>query len=162
VKSDAILLAGLLAISIATGWRITTLWSSDGVTELSPPKVAGTQELFVEAPAVKQPVVLARTLFSPQVSKHPAQTPAVQSDDSKGGGRQAALRLVGVVAEGPDRIALISHNGSVSRLREARTIGPWTVVRIDARSATLRNDRTTETLWLDSMLSKGVAAPESQ
>ena len=108
----------------------------------------------MEHPVPVQTATPVRPLFSrPDVSNeaNDAQSGAAKGRASEG----ASLpRLVGVVAEGDRRIAVISHQGALIRAREKSRVGEWTVARIEPRSALLRTATKSEMLWLDPTKAK--------
>jgi len=87
-------------------------------------------------------------------------TTVVTSDEITGtikdGGNSSEhrLALIGIVSDLRQRLALIRHGGKIRRVREAETIGSWTVVKINPRTATLRRGTESRELLLDPPLSK--------
>lgn len=59
------------------------------------------------------------------------------------------LRLVGVLAHGASKLAVVHTRGELVRLRETDSIEGWTVTRIEARTAHLRQGDKTRILQLD-------------
>lgn len=63
---------------------------------------------------------------------------------------QARLpRLVGIIIQGADRIAIMEVGGKIRRVRENSEVNKWTLVRVDARSILMRSSDETRTVMLD-------------
>ena len=102
--------------------------------------------------AIKSDVAAAMTLpwkrpiFSrPAAATSPAGTANGPSTDA----HAQAIRLVGVVAEGDRRLALLSLDGRLVRSAPGASIGEWTVQSIDVRSVTLAKNLESQILRLD-------------
>src|SRR5262249_41754171 len=138
----------MLALAL---WRAESLFRDP-----LPPAVAAParqpQTLIVPAPdrISARSTTLVRPLFSR--SQNGDDTSAVRSSraTTEPASESTALpRLVGVVSDGERRLAIIAHNGVTLRIGENKNVGDWTVVRIEQRSALIRNRSKSEMLWLD-------------
>jgi hypothetical protein len=88
------------------------------------------------------------------------RTASVSNDEVTGtikGGTDAheqKIALVGVIVESRQRLAVILHAGKIRRVRETETVGPWTLTKIEPRTATLRRGTELRELLLDPPLAK--------
>ncbi len=138
----AVLLVLLLAAAV---WRGSALVAGEFTT---PP-----------VPSAK-PIDLAKLDNAPNSALLPAGWPRplfARSDAADAGRSQTnrivpeneTPRLIGIALDGEYRIAVLSHNNVVLRLRQGDKVGKWTITQIKVRSAVMRAGEQSEVLELD-------------
>lgn len=148
------LLLAAATVTILATWRASALFG-DPLPVNAPAAIWTAHALpQIEHPVTAQPAMPVRPLFSRLDVSNEAND--ANSGDAKGRASAGASlpRLVGVVAEGDTRIAVIAHQGALIRAREKSRVGDWIVARIEPRSALLRTATKSEMLWLDPAKSK--------
>jgi hypothetical protein len=146
-RADLGLIAAAIVMTVVATMRASTLWHGSYIPEaeaisaarpLSPPS-------GVSAPA--KPWV--RPLFSRPGSGLAAEPPNANTMSGTAPGSQLP-RLIGVIINQNDRVAILGYAGKVQHLQENGRIGSWTLSRIDRRSAMLQSATESHLLKLDS------------
>ena len=147
MRGIRLLLSGaIVGLSVASAWRLNVL--------LAPIPAA-------VAPRLPEPIAAeARRSSASQSEASPWARPLFRQPDSQSGaqadvtgtaGSSTKLpRLVGIVADGNRRLAVILYEGALLRIAEKQKIGSWTVARIDLHSALLQDAQTLLRVRLDS------------
>jgi hypothetical protein len=141
----------LVAAVVAT-WRAFALFGNPLAEPAAAPTFKRPDTTQAQRPAATPAAVPVRPVFSRFEGTSPAQSG--QARARAGTASTALPRLVGVIADGDNRIAVIAHQGVIVRAREQMRVGEWTVVRIEPRSALIRTTTKSEMLWLDPARSK--------
>ena len=151
-RSTIRLLLAAAMVTIMATWRASALFG-DPLPPIAPVALWTPRA----TPQIEHPVtVQAATPVRPLFSRFDVSNGVNDADPGAAKGRVGASlpRLVGVVADGDTRIAVIVHQGALIRAREKSRVGDWTVARIEPRSALLRTATKSEMLWLDPAKSK--------
>jgi hypothetical protein len=144
-RADLSLLVVAAAASIAAFGRVHALMGDPAVgldPSVAAPRAPSVPEIR-SAPSVPW----QRPLFSRMAS------PAKPADDNitTGGVAQnvALPRLIGVIINENDRMAIFIYGAKVQRVAENQEIGEWLLTSIRRREATLRRNAETIVLKLD-------------
>ena len=143
-SANAVLLSAAIALGVVSLWRIGALWGSPQLAALPAAPAPLANDAIRHFDGASEPRSWLRPLFSQFA---PRSGPS--SDVTGTTGEPKAPRLVGVIADGDRRIAVIAYNGAVLRVAEKQNVGSWTVVRVDAHSALLKDEQGSLRLRLD-------------
>jgi hypothetical protein len=151
-RGDIALGVATTATLLAAAMRCVSMFQSPsgGIAIAATPAAQPSLEI-VSRPLPPTPSALQRAVFArpAPAAREVAAAPAPVGKISTGSASVQLPRLLGVIVEGSNRVAVISLGGAISRIRENSKIGNWTVTRIDERSALLHTATTSEVLWLD-------------
>jgi hypothetical protein len=156
-RDTSALVIGSVAIAVLALWRAGDLLREPLPT--APAPAAWTpSEIDLGSPRNSiQATTMVRPLFSRQQDAGDgAGARSGQAGSAPPSQNTRLPRLVGVVAEGDRRIAIVAYKGAILRVGEKGNIGEWTMVRIEPRSALVRGGARSEMLWLDAGSAKAV------
>jgi hypothetical protein len=135
-----------MAMTLAAVLRVETLWRGDYVPESEPLAPARPLASMPVAPGPSKP--WARPLFSRSNAAGEGLPSGSVSTPGAAPGSQLP-RLIGIIINQNDRVAILGYAGKVQRLQESGQIGSWTLSRIERRSALLQNATESHLLKLD-------------
>jgi hypothetical protein len=138
------LLSVLAGVAI---WRVSALVADD--TPGSSPAPAAAIDIAKLGHAPRHgppPTAWTRPLFGRDTDRDAtvAKGPGLERSPGK-----EIPRLIGVALDGEHRVAVLSHNNVVVRVRQGEHVGQWTLVQINMRSAVMRVGQQSEVLELD-------------
>lgn len=152
------LVVGLTAaISIAAAWRLLALIGGPAPPDPVASSVLRGSVPVVVAPGPYMAASWSRPLFS--TTDGAANSAALKTKPVNTAAKPHMPRLIGVLTQGTDRIAVIDINGQLKRVRQNDTVGEWRLVRVDPRTVVVRLQDVTHTLSLDQPVSGERSAP---
>jgi hypothetical protein len=130
------------ALVLFAAWRILELWIE--------PAAGNTSALQPKDPVMKQDLPSAvslpwsRPLFSKPVARQEAGASPPPLDEAS-----QAPRLVGVIVDGGNRIALLELKGKLLRGRQGAAVGSWSIIDIEPRSVLAESRGSRRLFYLD-------------
>jgi hypothetical protein len=146
-RGDLGLLAAALAMMVVAAMRVGSFWRGDYLPAAEP--VATARPVASPAVAPTPSKAWVRPLFSRPNSAVEADPSSAVVTSSTTSDSQLP-RLIGVIINQNDRVAILGYAGKVQRLQENGRIGNWTLSRIDPRSAMLKSATESRLLKLDT------------
>ena len=142
-RADLELVAAAGVMMVVATMRVGAFWRA-------PDAAAG--ESVSAAKPVLQPAdttAVAKPWPRPLFSRSNSGADALDASAMAGTGPSVELpRLIGVIINQNDRVAVLGYAGKVQHLQENGKIGTWTLSRIERRSATLKNESGSHLLQL--------------
>lgn len=133
------------ALALLLVWRITGLWTSSEPSGRDPARQPNPPVIKADLPAAMS-FHWARPLFAKPTSvKADSAGPSATSDESTG----PPLRLVGIIADGDNRVAVIALKERLVRAQRGTMISSWKVLGIESRSISVESRGETSILSLD-------------
>lgn len=133
------------ALTLLLVWRATSAWNGPEPPTLPPIRQPKDHVLSTELPKAMT-FHWVRPLFSiPQPAKLVKPAGSLPQSESS----ETASRLVGVIGDGENPVALMAIDSRLVRSYRGSKIGAWTVLAIDARSIVLEKRGETMILYLD-------------
>lgn len=146
-RGNSLLFAVAAALTAASAARLWAFSASSPATQpIRPPPVAAVTEASV-ATAEAQP--WSRPLFS--LSASGSDLPSEVTGST---GSAQLPKLIGIVADGDRRVAVMVFDGKAVRVDAQQRIGTWTVVRVDPHSALLEDAQSSFRIRLDPAASR--------
>lgn len=146
IRNETIMVSAACLIAAATVLRIVTVDKPSQSIVPSKGNVSAALEALPEPRKIKLGP-LPRPLFSLPPPINRDVTGSIPSA-SKGADPSLPV-LLGIIVQADQRTAVVRHDGKIKTIRETDQIGPWTVTRIDTRTALLRQGDHSEELFLD-------------
>lgn len=130
-------------LAIFAAWRLVGIWTVPEALSLEPLRRPNDPVVKADLPSAMS-FHWVRPLFERPVSQKPDNS-AKPSEESPA----QAPRLVGIIAEGENRIAILESKGRLVRSQTGTMVGSWRIVGIEPRSILLKNGGETKILGLD-------------
>jgi hypothetical protein len=145
-RADLGFIAAAIAMTAVATMRGSTLWHASYIPAAEPISATRPVAPLSGASAPAKPWV--RPLFSRPASGLEAEPRNANTMPGTAPGSQLP-RLIGVIINQNDRVAILGYAGKVQHLQENGRIGTWTLSRIDPRSAMLQSATESHLLKLD-------------
>jgi type II secretory pathway component PulC len=146
-RGDIALSGSIVAILLVAAVRASALWHNSNSADNQPASVP--LQTIPAAPIPASSVSWVRPLF-----RQPGSVPQSDPSDDKlttagVASKAQSLRLIGVIINERNRIAIVDYGGKTQRLEESSKLGAWTLKHIDRRSITIENGSESRLLKLD-------------
>jgi hypothetical protein len=138
-------LAAPAALMLLFGWRATGIWSGSEPTTVGAIRQPKAHVFAADLPKAMT-FLWVRPLFAKPQSVMPILVNQTPRPDERS---QPSSRLVGIVGDGENRVALMALDDRLVRSYKGSKVGPWTILGIDARSVMVERHGETTILYLD-------------
>ncbi len=147
-RSDLALSTAVVVMSVVASTRASVLLQGSYLPDQEP--ISATHHLTPPTARVAPPAEWARPLFSRPISAASVDVSNDAMTTSSATSKAKLPRLVGVIINNNDRIAILSYGEKLLRVNANGKIGPWILTHIDRRSATLQSENESHHLKLDA------------